>query len=69
MKISTVGRYQTAFALLMENDQPTIEQHKAFIREMLLCAADYTEDRESYLRMAEAHERIVKIKQEATNGR
>jgi len=48
----------------MENDQPTIEQHRAFIREMRLCAADNTEDREAYLRMAEAHERIVKEKQE-----
>lgn len=61
---NTVQRYLDAMENLMSTDQPTIAQHQEFINEMLACAADNTEDRESYLRMAEAHERIVKIKQE-----
>lgn len=62
----TVQRYLDAMEKLMSTNQPTIAQHQEFANEMRACAADNTEDRESYLRMAEAHERIIKEKQEVT---
>jgi len=58
----TIQRYLDALSALMDNDPPTIEQHIAFIKAMRECAADNTEDRDSYLRMAEAHERIIEVK-------
>ena len=66
--IEVVKRYQAALRLIMDDDQPTIAQHQAFIEQMYICAAAGTIDSDSYLRMAEAHERIVKVKQEAING-
>ncbi len=63
----TVQRYLDAMEKLMSTNQPTIAQHQEFINEMRVCAADNTEDRESYLRMAEAHERIIAQKKWQAN--
>lgn len=65
--LTTEQRYQAALHLIMDDDQPTIEQHQAFIEQMYICAAAGTIDSESYLQMAEAHERIIEQKKWQAN--
>ena len=67
--IETVRRYQSALSKLMDNDQPTIAQHREFIEQMYICAAAGTIDIDRYFRMAGAHERIIKEKQEVGNDK
>lgn len=67
--IEVKKRYQSALRKLMDNDQPTIAQHREFVEQMYICAAAGTIDSDSYLRMAEAHEWIIITKLEVSNGR
>lgn len=67
--MTTEERYQAAVAKFMENDQPTIEQHLDFADAMWKCAEDCTEDRETYIKIAEAQERVIIIKRKYEAGK
>lgn len=62
--MTTEERYQAAFTKFMAIDQPTIAQHQEWIDALRSCAEDNTEDKQDYLKIAAAHERIITFKKQ-----